>query len=393
MKSKLFKIKTFGCKVNQYETQAIREGLLSAGHKEADLCIVNTCTVTQKADKECRDVLRQLLKRNPNARVVAAGCYAEKDADFIREIDPRVEVIGNKEKLRITDPTISYFKDHTKAFIKVQDGCNNFCSYCKVPYVRGRSISRNPEEIIDEAKRLIGNEYKEIVLTGICLGDFGKDLDKKVTPTWLVKEISKIEVDFRIRLSSIELLDVADELIDEISSSGKLCSHLHIPLQSGDDHILKNMNRKYTVTDFLERIEYIRSIIPEIAITTDIIVGFPGETEGNFQNTLKTVKELNPSRTHIFTYNSRKGTEAFDMADNIPAKVKSIRHKELQVLTDDLAKDFRNKISKKKQRVLVETTRGKARGMLTGYTDTYVKVEIDGSDEFLGKLIITDSFK
>ncbi len=386
---KTFKIKTLGCKVNQYETQVMREGLISAGYREAedkeeaDLCIVNTCTVTAKADKECREILRRFIRENPRSKIIAAGCYAEKDADAIRTIDSSVRVLNNSDKLN-DNKGISYFKGHTKAFIKIQDGCNNFCSYCKVPYVRGRSRSRNMEEIVREAGILISKNYRELVLTGICLGDFGKDLNTDITLTRLIREISDLMGDFRIRLSSIELPDVADELIDEMVSSKKLCRHFHIPLQSGDNDILRKMNRKHISNEFANRIKFIRSRMPEVAITTDVIIGFPQEREENFNNTLKTVKNIKPSRTHIFTYSPRKGTKAFETNETVSPQEKNDRYKRLKIITDKFAEQFKLSSCNKNQRILIETTRDKNTAKLTGYTDTYVKMLVDGPDEYMG---------
>ena len=386
-----FFLKTYGCKVNQYESQVIREGLLSKGYEETDniedagLCLVNTCTVTGKADKKCRETLRGMKRKNPGARVIAMGCYVEADAEAVKVIDDTIEVLGNSEKLKLNiDNSISSFKGHTRVFIKVQDGCNNFCSYCKVPIVRGRSRSKSPEEILKEAKVLIDNGYKELVLTGICLGDFGKYSYKDTSLTMLVRKISEIKNDFRIRLSSIELPDVTDELINEMMSSKKLCHHLHIPLQGGDDGILREMNRKYTVTDFISRVEYIRSKMPDIGITTDVIVGFPGESESNFKNTINAIERIKPSRTHIFTYSPRQGTKASMLKDDIPSKIKKRRMETLKIIADKLGREFKDSLAQKEHRVLVENSMDRLTGMLCGYTDNYVKVLVDGSDELMG---------
>ena len=386
-----FLLKTYGCKVNQYETQVIREGLLSKGHKEtdniehADLCFVNTCTVTAKADKECREALRRMARENSGARIIAMGCYVEADTGTIEAIDDRIEVLGNSEKIKLNvDNGISYFRGHTRAFIKVQDGCNNFCSYCKVPIVRGESRSRNPQDILKEAKALIDNDYKELVLTGICLGDFGKYSYKDTSLTMLVRKISEIRKDFRLRLSSIELPDVTDDLINEMRSSKKLCHHLHMPLQSGDDGILRDMNRKYIVSDFISKVEYIRCLMPDIGITTDVIAGFPGESEASFKNTINTIERIKPSRTHIFTYSPRPGTKAFLMKNDIPSKIKKQRMETLKIITDKLGRGFKNSLAQKDLRVLVENRRDRFTGMLCGYTDNYVKVLIDGPDALKG---------
>ena len=431
-----FKIKTLGCKVNQYESQVIRERLIEAGHQEAegaqvaDFCILNTCTVTVKADKECREILRRFIRENPEADVVAAGCYVEKDADIIRAIDPGIRVINNRDKENIvellkdnkkirstqysvkflrsngagailaystygrqaagrrdTNQGITYFKGHNKAFIKIQDGCNNFCSYCKVPYVRGRSRSRQSENILKEAERLIDKGYKELILTGVCLGDFGKDLNSGITLEGLIRGIISIDNDFRLRLSSIEFPDVTDSLIDEITSSGKICNHLHIPLQSGDDDILSKMNRGYTSMEFIKRVDFIRFKIPDIAITTDIIVGFPQEGVENFNNTLKTVEKIRPSRSHIFTYSPRKGTKAYEMSQTVSTQETKQRFKKLKAVTDNFSNEFRESVSKVSHRVLVESARDKKTGKLTGYTDTYIRVLVDCPDEYIGKMI------
>lgn len=389
---KRFKIKTLGCKVNQYETQVIRERLILAGYKEAggkekaDLCIVNTCTVTAKADKECREILRRFIRENPEAEIIAAGCYVEKDADTIGAIDSKIRVLNNSDKLN-DGKGISYFKGHAKAFVKIQDGCNNFCSYCKVPYVRGRSRSRNMEEILKEAGNLISKNYRELILTGICLGDFGKDLGTGITLTRLIKEIAGLDGDFRIRLSSIELPDVTDELIDKMALPEKICHHFHIPLQSGDNDILRKMNRRYTSKEFVNRIKFIRSKIPGVAITTDVIIGFPQERDKNFNNTLKIIKSIKPSRTHIFTYSPRKGTKAFDVKETVSPSEKSDRYKRLKVITDKFAEQFKLSSYNKNQRILIETTRDKDTAKLTGYTDTYVKMLIDGPDEYIGRFV------
>jgi threonylcarbamoyladenosine tRNA methylthiotransferase MtaB len=389
-----FFLKTYGCKVNQYESQAIRESFLSKGYQETDdikdagLCLVNTCTVTAKADRQCREILRKIKRENPYASIIAAGCYAELNAKDIKAIDDSIELLGNNEKLKFSaDSGISFFKGHTRAFIKVQDGCNNFCSYCKVPIVRGRSRSRDPEEVFKEAKALIDSGYKELVLTGICLGDFGKYSYKDTRLSALIGNISEIKKDFRIRLSSIELPDITDDLIGEMNGRKKICRHFHIPLQSGDDDILRQMNRKHTVSDFISRVEYNRSIIPDMGITTDIIVGFPGETESNFKNTVKAIEKTTPSRTHIFTYSPRPGTKAAILKDDVPSKVKKQRAARLKTITDKFSNDFQKRQIQSEQRILIEHNRDRRTGKLCGYTDNYVKVLIDGPDQLMGSFV------
>jgi threonylcarbamoyladenosine tRNA methylthiotransferase MtaB len=328
------KFYTLGCKVNQYDTQNIRERFCSAGFKEleysqaADVCIINTCTVTHRADADSLNIIRKAKKQNPNGKIIVTGCLCELDEDKVKETGANF-IVKNQDKENIlelmlslkepsldNEPTsqmkrgISYFKGHTRAFLKIQDGCNNFCSFCKVPLVRGASRSKTLNDIIAEADRLANNGYKEIVLCGICLGSYGKDLNPQINLLGVIEELEKIKELLFIRLSSLELKDVTAALINKMAASFKLCPHLHIPLQSGDDEILKQMNRDYCGLDYLNAILHIRKIIPNLAITTDALVGFPDESEENFQSTLRLIKEILPLRVHIFSYSPRKGTLA-----------------------------------------------------------------------------------
>ncbi len=399
---------TLGCKVNQYETQLIREQFANAGFEcvpsnaPTDFFIINTCTVTGKADSESRRLIRNAIKRNPYAKIVVTGCYAELDSDEIRKISDNFLILKNPEKLKIlqylSEPTItpgseplgcssviSGFEDRTKAFVKAQDGCDNFCSYCKVPLVRGRSKSRDSAEIIREINKLVSNNYKEIILTGICLGDWGRDIGRYLSG--LLEEIEKeVSGEYRLRLSSIEPWYVTKSLMERIAGSDKICRHLHIPMQSGDDEILKIMNRALGSSDFIRLVEEARSLLPEMAFTTDILVGFPGETQTHFDNTLKVVKLTRPSRIHIFPYSRRKGTRAYGFKSNVPNHIVTERIKVLKSLASVLALEFRNRFVGKTAQVLVETRRDRATGLLTGYTDTYIKVGFDGPDSYKGTL-------
>ncbi len=401
----------------------MREQLLRAGLKEtnsntpADLYIVNTCTVTANADRESRRFIRHSTKENPNAAVVAAGCYVEKDADVIKGIDKRIIILRNKDKgkiekwclapLSLTNSKvpgtifqspffITHFKDHTKAFVKIQDGCDNFCSYCKVPYVRGAPKSRDKDEIIQEAESLLENEYKELVLAGICLGAYGKDLNphtkdfgvgvnEAISLKDILLSIVELEGDFRIRLSSIEMQDVTEGLIDIIKNNSKICNHLHIPLQSGDDKILRKMNRKYSSVEFIKKVERVREKIKNVAISTDVMVGFPGETDEAFENTLKCIKLIEPMRTHIFTYSKREGTSAFNLGADINKDKIKQRYAILKGLTDNVAKSYSEHSKNMPQRILVENTRDKKTQKLCGYTDTYIRLTFDGPDDWMGK--------
>ena len=415
---KTFKIITLGCKVNQYETQTMREQLISMGLKElnphtpADLYIVNTCTVTQDTDRECRRFLRRCAKENPKASIVATGCYTEKDAGVIKEINSNIIILKKKglstdlglsqilpEKMggpacrQAGVPIITHFEGRTKAFIKIQDGCDNFCSYCKVPYVRGKPRSRSKDEIIMEAQALIKNNYKELVLCGICLGSYGKDLKEEVTLKDVVSQISALTGDFRIRLSSIEMQDVTCALIGLIKDRDNICNHLHIPLQSGDDEILKKMNRKYTTDKFIDKINEIKERIPGIAISTDIIVGFPGEGESAFKNTLSAIQKIQPMRTHIFTYSKRDETLACNLKGHIKKSEAAKRYKAIKKITDKIASEYYEYSKGLPQRVLVEDERDKNTKKLCGYTDTYVRFVFDGPDEWIGKFAFLQKSK
>ncbi|MEE8317608.1 MAG: tRNA (N(6)-L-threonylcarbamoyladenosine(37)-C(2))-methylthiotransferase MtaB, partial [Candidatus Omnitrophota bacterium] len=322
MNIKTFYIETLGCKVNQYESQVIREGFLQDGYieavtsNEADICVINTCTVTSTSDSKSLRLIRNAVKKD--RCVIATGCMVEDRALDLSSIAGVRFIIKNKDKYRIPEIInnqqqrsekskrarfgITSFKGHTRVFVKVQDGCDNTCSYCKVRVVRGRSRSRPFKEVVDECTYLVRNGSKEIVLTGICLGDYGKDLQHGTDLCRLIKELCRIEGDWRLRLSSIEPKDITEGLIQELGSQEKLCSHLHIPFQSGDDDILKRMKRPYTRSAYLDIVKRLKETIADIAITTDIMVGFPGETEKRFGNTLDFVKTINPMRIHVFPF-------------------------------------------------------------------------------------------
>jgi threonylcarbamoyladenosine tRNA methylthiotransferase MtaB len=384
---------TLGCKVNQYETQLMREGLLKAGYKElenskpSDFYVINTCTVTHRADSESFNLIRRARRENPKARVIVTGCLAELDSDRIKKTDSRCIVIKNSDKDKISyHPNgISYFKGHTRAFLKIQDGCNNFCSYCKVPLVRGASRSRPLEDIVKEAKALVKNNYKEIVLTGICLGSYGKDLSKNSSLVKLIGELESIEGLTRIRLSSIEACDVTDKLVQRFSVSRKLCRHLHIPIQSGDDTVLKRMNRRYSAGDYLNIIDKVKQAIPEIAITTDCLVGFPGETEEQFQNTLGLIKLIEPLKVHTFPYSKREGTLAAEnFKDQISPVVIKKRKQVIQKVALNSAHFFKRRFLNKYMDVLVEK---KEQGFWTGLTDNYIKVAVKSEENLENKII------
>ena len=396
-----FIIKTLGCKVNQYETQSMRENLFRAGFEEtcdektARYAVINSCTVTGKADKETRNLINGIYRKNPKCKIAIAGCYAELDKDrkTLLAIPGVSFIVRNKEKCNITrifNPTtliekaeekgIESFKGHERIFVKIQDGCNHKCSYCKVRLVRGKSRSRFEEEIIEEIKNVIKNGYLEIVLTGICLGAWGRDLDNKKSLPKLLEKISNLDGNFRIRLSSIEPAYVTGDLLDVMNKSRRICKHLHMPLQSGDDLILKLMRRPYNVKQFLSIVKSARKKINDIAITTDIIVGFPGEKDKNFTNTIETIKSIKPSRIHVFPYSKREGTEAYDYKNTVDKKTVIKRARALRDLGGTLAVEFAKKFIKKEIDIIIENTRDKKTNLLLGYSGEYIRVLIDGPD-------------
>ena len=306
-------------------------------------------------------------------------------------------IIKNKDKYKIPKiiagdrhacplPSITRFEGHARAFVKVQDGCDNRCSYCKVSVVRGRSRSRPAEEVLRECKTLIENGYKEIVLTGICLGAYGRDISKDMDLSRLIKELCKIKGDWRVRLSSIEPKDVTPGLILQIKSEEKLCKHLHIPFQSGDDEILKKMKRPYTADDYRGIVNKLREAIPDIAISTDIMVGFPGEKEANFQNTMNFIKEIKPMRLHTFGFSKRPGTPAYNYKDNVNTSMKKKREHALMDMVKGFTGEFEAMFIGKNAMVLIEDKRNKD-SFLQGYTDRYIKVSIDGPSSVKSRLL------
>src|SRR5579872_2718778 len=327
--NKKFKIVTLGCRTNQYESQAYADQLRRMGYaeaqadEEATLCIVNTCTVTESADSSSRHQIRHLAKQHPHAQLVVTGCLAERLPEEIAKISGVTQIVPNQKKeelLSLVFPdeeipefTIEQFAAHTRAFVKVQDGCNSFCTYCIIPYVRGRSRSRSVPEIVREIETLVANGYKEVVLTGINIGDFDGNPAEGETPTRLadlVRTADKIPGLERIRISSIDPDEVDEDLTDAVLNGQKTCPSLHLVLQSGSNVILKRMNRKYTRHIFLDTVERLRKAQPDFTFTTDLIVGFPGETEADFEESLEVMRAVKFAKVHMFPYSERKRTRA-----------------------------------------------------------------------------------
>ena len=361
-------IYSLGCKVNLYESEFIESVLRKKEYEivpfneKADIYIINTCSVTNESDRKSRKIIREAKRLNPNAIVIAMGCYTQI---FGKEDTDADIVIGNKDKSKIVElieeyiekkerikniydishntlfenMEIDHFENHSRAFVKIQDGCNAFCSYCIIPYTRGNIRSKKEEDVINEVTKLVNNGYKEIVLTGIHTGRYGIDLDNTNLEI-LLRKLVNIPNIYRIRLSSIEINEVTDGILDLMKENKVIASHLHIPLQSGSDKILKLMNRKYNLNEFINRIEEIRRVREDLSITTDLIVGFPGETEEDFKETINTIKTIKFTKIHTFPYSKREGTPAAKMKDQIDGNIKKKRVREVLKLSKQLENDF-----------------------------------------------------
>jgi threonylcarbamoyladenosine tRNA methylthiotransferase MtaB len=383
------RFRTLGCKVNQYDTQSIRERFLSQGFEEAvnksaaDIYLINTCTVTSSADRKSRSVIRKCIRENPKAKVIVTGCMAINDRDALAKIQGVSLIISRS----FFSEGVADFCGHTRAFLKIQDGCDNFCSYCKVPLVRGRSRSRPFQEVIREGEILAAKGFKEIVLTGICLGDYGRDTGAGIDLVKVIEELEKLKTLSRIRLSSIEAGDVTNALINKMAGSKKLCSHLHIPIQSGDDEILKKMKRKYSRKFYLGLIDKIKKKVPGVSITTDCLVGFPGESEKCFQNTLSLIKQIVPLRTHIFPYSPRKGTNAFRFAGENDKALIERRCSKLKEAAEECGLSYRKLFLSKTVDVLIEGKVKKDPDFWQGYTSSYIMVLVKSKCNLKNRII------
>ncbi len=364
---KTFKIVTLGCRTNQYEAQAFSDQLKSMGYApsdtEADLCIVNTCTVTESADSSSRHAIRQLKRDNPHAKVVVTGCYAERKPNEVLAAGAELVVPNTQKesllKLALPDAEeipefkINHFEAHTRAFVKVQDGCNSFCTYCIIPYVRGRSRSRKREEILREVKDLIQNGFKEIVLTGINIGDYDGGGEDNLAG--LVRAVDQIEGLRRLRISSIDPDEVSDDLMDAVLSGKTTCPSFHIVLQSGSNHILKRMNRKYTRQIFMQTVDKMRLASPDFTFTTDIIVGFPGESDLDFEETLSVMREVKFAKVHMFPYSKRPRTRAALYTDVVDPDTIKARKNQVLRLSEELSYQLRDPYVGKTMSVLTES--------------------------------------
>jgi threonylcarbamoyladenosine tRNA methylthiotransferase MtaB len=393
------RVVTLGCKVNQYESQYVRELLEANGYVEAgedqpaQLCIVNTCTVTHEGDAKSRQLVRRLHKSNPGASLIVMGCFASRDPDTVRQLPGVTQVITDKERLaedlasygvHQVPQGISRFDNHQRAFVKVQDGCLLNCSYCIIPTVRPVLRSRPIPEIAGEAARLVEAGYREIVLTGIHLGHYGLDLSKGRsragwTRLWhLLDRLAALPGDFRIRLSSLEAAEARDDLIAAMARHPRICPHLHLCLQSGSDRILAAMKRRYRLVGFLERIRRIRAALDVPAFSTDVIVGFPGETESDFDATCKVVREAGFSRIHVFSYSLRSGTAAASLPDDVPPEVKAERRQRLHEIEREVAAAYHRSLLGRVLDVLVEGPDPHRPGFSRGTSCRYAPVSFPG---------------
>lgn len=394
-KIKTFKIATLGCRTNQYETQAYADQLVQMGYRQADdfehadLCIVNTCTVTESADSHSRHEIRRLAKENPESKLVVTGCFAENQPDVVLQLPGVSQVVPNKSKeslLNLVLPneeipefSIKNFDAHTRAFVKVQDGCNSFCTYCIIPYVRGRSRSRTIPEILKEVEDLVANGYQEVVLTGINVGDFdGNISESKKCLADLVREVDKVPGLSRLRVSSIDPDEVDDNLMDAILNGKNTCHSMHIVLQSGSNVILKKMNRKYTRQIFLETIDRLRNADPGFTFTTDVIVGFPGETDTDFADTLGVMREVQFAKVHMFPYSDRPRTKAATYPNKVPHLVIKERKQEVLKLSEQCSYELRNRFVGTQRSVLTESLDPESPNEIHGHTDNFLSVRVQG---------------
>lgn len=395
---------TLGCKVNQYDSDAMRSLFLSRGYtateKDADIYVINTCSVTSIGDKKSRQLIRRIRREHPGAIIAAAGCYAQLSPEEVAAAGCDV-VVGNQNRARIVDyieeaaagragshvvdiMQVAEFEnltvtpegeEKTRAFVKVQEGCDNYCTFCIIPYARGRLKSRRPDDAVAEVMLLAEKGYREIVLTGIHLGNYGVDLRDGTRLSTLVERLLAIPGISRIRLGSIESVEVSDELIRILQTERRVCRHLHLPIQSGSDAVLARMHRHYRLAEFKKLIATLREKIPGLALTTDLIVGFPGETEALFEETLETLRELKFSGIHVFPYSPRTGTPAASYPDQVSPAVKKERVHRVEEMETEIATAYRRTFLGKSVRVLAEELRG---GRWEGVSDEYIRVSFTG---------------
>lgn len=398
-----FCIKTLGCKVNTYESELIHNLFIRKGYvyskDNAEVYVINTCTVTNMSDRKSRQIINATRRDNKNAIIVVCGCFSQNafNSGRLDEIDADI-IIGNKDKSKIVEYVEDYIKNkrkttkfynmdevefenmeldsmegRTRAFVKIEDGCENFCTYCIIPYVRGKVRSKSHEMVIEEVTNLVNKGYKEVVLTGIHTGHY---VDKDYNFEHLLRDLVNISGLLRLRISSIEINELTDGVLDIFSKSDVLVPHLHIPLQSGSDHILKEMNRKYDKEYFINRIEYIKSIKKDVSITTDVITGFPGETDMEHLESMETIKKIGFTKVHVFPYSDRYNTVASKMPNKVDGNVKKERVKDLLMLSDELENSFNSKFYGRVLPVLIEEEKD---SYFYGHTANFIRVKVSGN--------------
>ncbi|MFC2948397.1 tRNA (N(6)-L-threonylcarbamoyladenosine(37)-C(2))-methylthiotransferase MtaB [Virgibacillus sediminis] len=408
---------TLGCKVNHYETEGIWRMFKEHGYErvefdhDSDVYVINTCTVTNTGDKKSRQTIRRAVRKNPDAVVCVTGCYAQTSPGEIMEIPGVDIVVGTQDRKQMIqyieehkstkepingvsnimknrvfeEMDVPEFTDRTRASLKIQEGCNNFCTFCIIPWSRGLLRSRDPENVVSQAKKLVEAGYKEIVLTGIHTAGYGEDMTDYNFAMLLNDLETKVDGLKRIRISSIEASQITDEVIEALNNSDKIVRHLHIPLQSGSDTVLARMRRKYSSDYYKEKVEKIRQALPDLAITSDVIVGFPGETEEEFLETYNFIKEVGYSELHVFPFSRRTGTPAAMMKDQIDEEIKNERVQKMIELSNQLAEKYASRYEDEVLEVIPEE-KGEG-GLLVGYTDNYLKVRFEGTVDMIGKIV------
>ena len=411
---------TLGCRVNVYESEAMAEKFIREGYEvveaseEADVYVINTCTVTNMGDKKSRQIISRARRLNEKAVIAVVGCYSQIAPKEVSEIPGVDVVLGTRNKgdvvyyvnkardegksqvhvegvlknKKFEELNIEEYQDKTRAFLKIQDGCNRFCTYCIIPYSRGSVCSKDPKKVLEEVKKLAEHGFKEIILSGIHTASYGLDLEGNVNLINIIEEIEKVEGIERIRIGSIEPAFFTPEVIEKIKGFKKLCPHFHLSLQSGCDATLKRMNRRYTAEEYAASVDLLRETLPDVSISTDVIVGFPGETEEEFNETYKFLERIKLTKTHVFKYSPRKGTKAAEMKDQIDGSIKDKRSKLLIELSNKNEKEFIEKFIGKEMDVLIETEVKGQEGIYEGYTRNYIKVQVPcNCTDVTGKIV------
>lgn len=416
-----FALYTLGCRVNSYESEAMAEKFIREGYEMAefedfaDVYVINTCTVTNMGDKKSRQMISRARRKNPEAIIAVVGCYSQIASEDVAGIEGVDVVLGSRNKgdvvywvnrareekkqvVEVKDVlrnknfeelAINEYQDKTRAFLKIQDGCNKFCTYCLIPYARGAVCSKSPELILKEVKELSRNGFKEIILSGVHTASYGVDLEGDWNLIKILKEINNIDGIERIRIGSIDPNFFTDEVIEIVSKIDKVCPHFHLSLQSGSDATLRRMNRKYTAADYKRAVNTLRRFMPDVSLTTDVIVGFPGESKEEFQETYEFLKDIKLNKMHIFKYSKRTGTKAATMPFQVDGNLKEERSKQLLDLSSILEKEFMEKFVGRDMMVLYEESHGEKENHYVGYTENYIKVVTESCEDLSGKIVKT----